>query len=217
MQEDRTLHLRPGERVRAILTSRTFMFVVLGLLIASFIIAAQAKGVSANALLSLFVRGTLLGGTLALGAIGVTLVFAVLKMANFAHGDTMTFGAYIGLLVIMLLPKGRRWHPSRSVTSSSWRYSSWCRSSGSSRSASIRRCSAPYVTGARSPSCSPWRRWASRSVCAAWCTSSGAPTSPSTTWAVHGPRWSSSPACECGPTSSSSWGWPSCSSWRLPC
>ncbi len=106
MQEDRTLHLRPGERVRAILTSRTFMFVVLGLLIAGFIIAAQAKGVSANALLSLFVRGTLLGGTLALGAIGVTLVFAVLKMANFAHGDTMTFGAYIGLLVIMLLPKG---------------------------------------------------------------------------------------------------------------
>lgn len=92
--------------MRNFLGSRAFMFVVLVLLIVGFVIAAQVKGVSANSLLSLFVRGTLLGGTLALGAVGVTLVFAVLKMANFAHGDTMTFGAYIGLLVIMLLPKG---------------------------------------------------------------------------------------------------------------
>ena len=106
MQESTALELRPGERLRNVLTSRAFMVVVLVLLLIGFIIAAQVKGVTANSLLSLFVRGTLLGGTLALGAVGVTLVFAVLKMANFAHGDTMTFGAYLGLLVIMLLPKG---------------------------------------------------------------------------------------------------------------
>ncbi len=37
---------------------------------------------------------------------GVTLVFGVLKMANFAHGDLMTVGAYLGLLVLTVLPKG---------------------------------------------------------------------------------------------------------------
>ena len=33
------------------------------------------------------------GSQLALGALGVTLVYAVLRFANFAHGDTMAFGA----------------------------------------------------------------------------------------------------------------------------
>ena len=33
------------------------------------------------------------GSQLALGALGVTLIYAVLRFANFAHGDTMAFGA----------------------------------------------------------------------------------------------------------------------------
>ncbi len=33
------------------------------------------------------------GSQLALGALGVTLVYGVLRFANFAHGDTMAFGA----------------------------------------------------------------------------------------------------------------------------
>ncbi|NLG09304.1 MAG: branched-chain amino acid ABC transporter permease [Deinococcales bacterium] len=82
------------------------MYVVLGLVLVALVIAAQVKGLSGNLLFSLFVRGVLLGGTLALGAVGVTLVFAVLKMANFAHGDLMTLGAYLGLIVVALLPKG---------------------------------------------------------------------------------------------------------------
>ena len=32
------------------------------------------------------------GSQLALGALGVTLVFGILRFSNFAHGDTMAFG-----------------------------------------------------------------------------------------------------------------------------
>ena len=39
------------------------------------------------------------GSQLALGALGVTLVYAVLRFSNFAHGDTMAFGTMIVILV----------------------------------------------------------------------------------------------------------------------
>ncbi len=38
------------------------------------------------------------GAQLALGALGVTLVYAVLRFSNFAHGDTMAFGAMTTIL-----------------------------------------------------------------------------------------------------------------------
>ena len=41
--------------------------------------------------------GIILGATLALGAIGLTLTFNILRFANFAHGELLTFGAYFGL------------------------------------------------------------------------------------------------------------------------
>ena len=37
------------------------------------------------------------GSQLALGALGVTLVFAVLRFSNFAHGETMAFGTMIAI------------------------------------------------------------------------------------------------------------------------
>ncbi|MGI9394706.1 MAG: branched-chain amino acid ABC transporter permease, partial [Boseongicola sp.] len=36
---------------------------------------------------------------LALGALGVTLIFGILRFSNFAHGDTMAFGAMVTVLV----------------------------------------------------------------------------------------------------------------------
>ncbi len=41
------------------------------------------------------ISGTVLGSIYALGAIGVTLVFGILRFAHFAHGDMMTMGAFI--------------------------------------------------------------------------------------------------------------------------
>jgi branched-chain amino acid transport system permease protein len=38
------------------------------------------------------------GAQLALGALGVTLVYGILRFSNFAHGDTMAFGAMITIL-----------------------------------------------------------------------------------------------------------------------
>lgn len=43
------------------------------------------------------------GSQLALGALGVTLVYAVLRFSNFAHGDTMAFGAMLTMLATWAL------------------------------------------------------------------------------------------------------------------
>ncbi len=39
------------------------------------------------------------GSQLALGALGVTLIYGILRFSNFAHGDTMAFGTMITILV----------------------------------------------------------------------------------------------------------------------
>ena len=51
-------------------------------------------------LLQLILFGVVLGGMIALGAIGVSLIFGILRFANFAHGDMMTLGAYLALVVV---------------------------------------------------------------------------------------------------------------------
>ncbi len=44
------------------------------------------------------VPGLAYGAQLALGALGVTLVYGILRFSNFAHGDTMAFGAMVTIL-----------------------------------------------------------------------------------------------------------------------
>jgi neutral amino acid transport system permease protein len=44
------------------------------------------------------VFGLSLGSIYALGAVGLTLVYGVLKLVNFAHGDFLTFGAFMAYL-----------------------------------------------------------------------------------------------------------------------
>jgi branched-chain amino acid transport system permease protein len=43
-----------------------------------------------------------LGSILTLGAIGVSMIFGILRFAHFAHGDLMTVGAYVGLSFLAL-------------------------------------------------------------------------------------------------------------------
>ncbi len=45
------------------------------------------------------VSGMVLGSIYALGAIGITLIFGILRFAHFAHGDMMTMGAFITFLL----------------------------------------------------------------------------------------------------------------------
>jgi branched-chain amino acid transport system permease protein len=39
------------------------------------------------------------GAQLALGALGITLIYAILRFANFAHGDTMAFGTMLAIFL----------------------------------------------------------------------------------------------------------------------
>ncbi|MDR0809171.1 MAG: branched-chain amino acid ABC transporter permease [Gemmobacter sp.] len=50
-----------------------------------------------------FVPGLAYGSQLALGALGVTLIYSILRFSNFAHGDTMAFGTMVTILMTWLL------------------------------------------------------------------------------------------------------------------
>lgn len=43
--------------------------------------------------------GIVLGSVITLGAVGLTLIYGIVRFANFAHGDLMTLGAYLALLL----------------------------------------------------------------------------------------------------------------------
>jgi len=51
-------------------------------------------------LLQQIVNGLTVGGIYALIALGYTMVYGILKLINFAHGDLCIFGAYIGLVAL---------------------------------------------------------------------------------------------------------------------
>jgi neutral amino acid transport system permease protein len=64
------------------------------LILAVFI--PQADGAR---LAQLFVNGVITGSILALAAVGATLIFGIQRIANFAHGDFLTIGAYAAFAV----------------------------------------------------------------------------------------------------------------------
>ncbi|MEP0234366.1 branched-chain amino acid ABC transporter permease [Roseibium sp.] len=49
------------------------------------------------------IPGVVLGSIYALGAVGITLVFAILRYAHLAHGDLATLGAFLALAVVTAL------------------------------------------------------------------------------------------------------------------
>ncbi|NIO04604.1 MAG: branched-chain amino acid ABC transporter permease [Proteobacteria bacterium] len=51
-------------------------------------------------MVELIVYGIVLGAIIALGSIGLTLVYGIVRFANFAHGDLMTAGAYVALFLV---------------------------------------------------------------------------------------------------------------------
>jgi neutral amino acid transport system permease protein len=50
-------------------------------------------------LLQLLANGLVTGSIISIGAIGLTLVYGILKIVNFAHGEYLTFGAFMAFLV----------------------------------------------------------------------------------------------------------------------
>jgi branched-chain amino acid transport system permease protein len=49
-------------------------------------------------------NGITIGGSYALIALGYTLVYGVLKLINFAHGEIYMIGAYLGFILVSVLP-----------------------------------------------------------------------------------------------------------------
>ena len=48
--------------------------------------------------LQLIANGVVIGSVVAVSAVGLTLVFGVLRLINFAHGDFLTLGAFVAVL-----------------------------------------------------------------------------------------------------------------------
>lgn len=102
---------RPGAQFGAVLKSRGGFSVILFLILVLFWVIGFLRGTSLGDLLSLTIWGAMLGGIIALGAIGLTLVYGVLKFPNFAHGELITFGAYSTFALTRILPQGQPLRP----------------------------------------------------------------------------------------------------------
>ena len=54
-----------------------------------------------NEFLQQLINGLAVGGIYALVSLGYTMVYGVLKLINFAHGDIFTIGAYLGMTLLV--------------------------------------------------------------------------------------------------------------------
>ncbi|UYG04103.1 branched-chain amino acid ABC transporter permease [Halomonas sp. LR3S48] len=53
---------------------------------------------------NVIVTGSVSGSIYAIGAVGVTLIFSIMRFAHFAHADMMTFGTFMVLLLTLAFP-----------------------------------------------------------------------------------------------------------------
>src|SRR6185436_10746963 len=53
-----------------------------------------------NLWLQAILDGAVIGATISLGAIGITLTYAILRFANFAHGEFIAWGGYFALAAL---------------------------------------------------------------------------------------------------------------------
>ena len=51
-----------------------------------------------------FIPALSIGSVYALGAVGISMIFGILRFAHFAHGDLMTVGAYGVLAAVPFIP-----------------------------------------------------------------------------------------------------------------
>jgi neutral amino acid transport system permease protein len=75
------------------------VLLVVGAVAALLIALAIAPQADMTRLAQLLVNGVITGSILALAAVGATLIFGIQRIANFAHGDFLTIGAYAAVVV----------------------------------------------------------------------------------------------------------------------
>ena len=67
--------------------------------VAIFLLAGQAVA-QPTAFVQITIFGVADGAMYALVALGYTMVYGIIELINFAHGDVFTLGAYIGTAII---------------------------------------------------------------------------------------------------------------------
>jgi branched-chain amino acid transport system permease protein len=97
----------PAKR-RSRINSYRIAQTILGILAASFILwrfigVLQSGIYGADTWLRFFISGITIGGVYSMIAIGYTLVYGILFMINFAHGEVMMLGAFAGYFVFEAL------------------------------------------------------------------------------------------------------------------
>ena len=65
----------------------------------------------------IIIPGLTYGSQLALGALGITIVYTVLRFSNFAHGEFMSFGTMTSICLLYTSPSPRDRTRSRMTTS----------------------------------------------------------------------------------------------------
>jgi neutral amino acid transport system permease protein len=70
---------------------------------AALFVAVALATQGAHAVGQATLNGLVVGSYFSLGAVGLTLVYGILGLVNFAHGDMLTFGAYMALLATVTL------------------------------------------------------------------------------------------------------------------
>jgi neutral amino acid transport system permease protein len=86
----------PTEVLRELVRERPAVaaFAAIALMVLALVAARGLHDVAQTTL-----SGLTLGTIYALGAVGLTLVYGILRLVNFAHGDFLAFGAYMAYLV----------------------------------------------------------------------------------------------------------------------
>lgn len=86
---------RSIETLRDVAGRRPLLGLGLGLAVTAVALAVTQ---SPTELAQASINGIVAGNYYALGAVGLTLIFGVLRLVNFAHGEFLTLGAYLMLL-----------------------------------------------------------------------------------------------------------------------
>jgi neutral amino acid transport system permease protein len=81
--------------VRDLVGRRPLLWLLAALAIVALVLAVTQ---SPTELAQASINGIVAGNYYALGAVGLTLIFGVLRLVNFAHGEFLTLGAYLMLL-----------------------------------------------------------------------------------------------------------------------
>ena len=72
---------------------------ILAVVVLGIVLTLRSGRLGAREWLDLTINGLALGGIYALIALGYTLVYGILRMINFAHGDVFMTGPFVGYFV----------------------------------------------------------------------------------------------------------------------